>query len=383
MQMNSIRIKLTILYIFIAFLASTEVAASVRLKEFARVEGVRDNALVGYGLVAGLAGTGDTRRSEATIQSIVNTLTRFSVIVDDRDISSRNVAAVIITATLPPFFQPGDKIDINIASIGDARSLIGGTLLMAPLTAANGEIYAIAQGPLSVGGYSYGANGNVIQKNHPTVGTIANGATVEKEVETQLVDRGVLSVILAEPDFTTAARVKSALQQSFPNLGVKTKHAGKIEIHVPNDIDVVELIARVENISIDPDTVARIIINERTGTVVSGGDVKIDAVSISHGNIELNISTEYAVSQPNIFALELERSRIADQRGNGISTEVVPLTSLNVREQALASVSLPSGSSVNDLIRALKQIHVSTRDMIAILQAIKSAGALHAKLIVN
>ncbi|MBB3063487.1 flagellar basal body P-ring protein FlgI [Microbulbifer rhizosphaerae] len=372
-----------IAYLLLSSLLVTNANASVRLKEFARVEGVRDNALVGYGLVAGLAGTGDTRRSDATVQSIINTLARFNVIVDERDISSRNVAAVMVTATLPSFVQSGDKIDINIASVGDARSLIGGTLLMTPLTAANGRIYALAQGPVSVGGYAYGANGNVIQKNHPTVGVIANGATVEREVETHLVESGKLSVLLSEPDFTTAARVKEALSENFPNLVISTQHAGKINIQIPHSTDVVDLIAKIENISITPDLIARIVVNERTGTVVSGGNVRLDAVSISHGNIELNISTDYAVSQPNIFALGLEESNIADHDGNGISTVVIPQTNLSVREQSLASVSIPSGSTVNDLVRALKQINVSTRDMIAILQAVKSAGALHAQLVVK
>ncbi|MFA0810752.1 flagellar basal body P-ring protein FlgI [Microbulbifer epialgicus] len=383
--MRSFRWKLSYSFtiLTIAFFIMSDVNATVRLKEFARVEGVRDNALVGYGLVAGLAGTGDTRRSDATIQSIANILARFNVIVDEQEISSRNVAAVIVTANLPAFYQPGDKIDINIASVGDARSLIGGTLLMTPLTAANGVIYALAQGPISVGGYSYGLNGNVIQKNHPTVGVITNGATVEKAVNTKLLEEGQLSVVLSEPDFTTAARVKKAIKSAFPSLNITTEHAGKIIVDVPTNIDLIDLIADLENISITPDSIAKIIINERTGTVVSGGSVRIDAVSISHGNLELSISTDYAVSQPNIFSIGLNKSNLTDENGQGISTVVVPDTNISVKEQSLASVSLPSGSTVNDLVRALKQIHVSTRDMIAILQAIKSAGALHARLIIK
>ncbi|WP_444906282.1 flagellar basal body P-ring protein FlgI [Microbulbifer sp. SSSA008] len=383
--MRSFRWKLSNSFtiLAIAFFIMSDVNATVRLKEFARVEGVRDNALVGYGLVAGLAGTGDTRRSDATIQSIANILARFNVIVDEQEISSRNVAAVIVTANLPAFYQPGDKIDINIASVGDARSLIGGTLLMTPLTAANGVIYALAQGPISVGGYSYGLNGNVIQKNHPTVGVITNGATVEKAVNTKLLEEGQLSVVLSEPDFTTAARVKKAIKSTFPSLNITTEHAGKIIVDVPNNTDLIDLIADLENISITPDSIAKIIINERTGTVVSGGSVRIDAVSISHGNLELSISTDYAVSQPNIFSIGLNKSSLTDENGQGISTVVVPDTNISVKEQSLASVSLPSGSTVNDLVRALKQIHVSTRDMIAILQAIKSAGALHARLIIK
>ncbi|MEX2964307.1 flagellar basal body P-ring protein FlgI [Microbulbifer sp. TYP-18] len=383
MKSNFYKLAINFIPVFLFAVLAATGTASVRIKEIARVEGVRDNALVGYGLVAGLAGTGDTRRSDATVQSIANTLARFNVIVDERDISSRNVAAVLVTATLPPFVQPGEKLDINIASVGDARSLIGGTLMMTPLTGANGRIYALAQGPVSVGGYAYGLNGNVIQKNHPTVGIIANGATVEREVETDLIQSGKLSVVLAAPDFTTASRVRHALKSKFPSLLVSSAHAGKIDIDVPNDIDVVELISQIENVNVEPDLIAKIVVNERTGTVVSGGNVRIDAVSISHGNIELNISTDYAVSQPNIFALTLKDSKISDRRGNGIQTVVIPQTNLQVKEQALASVALPAGSTVNDLVRALKQIHVSTRDMIAILQAIKSAGALHAQLIVK
>ncbi|WP_444896401.1 flagellar basal body P-ring protein FlgI [Microbulbifer sp. SSSA005] len=369
----------TLLFIFIALL-SQPLFASVRLKEIARIEGVRENALVGYGLIAGLAGTGDTRRSSSTIQSITNTLARFGISVNEDDISSRNVAAVIVTATLPPFNQPGDTIDVNISSIGDSRSLIGGTLLMTPLTGANGEIYALAQGPISVGGYSYGLNGNVVQKNHPTVGIIANGATVEREVTTRLVKDGYLSVVLSQPDFTTADRVTKAIQLNFPSLHTVTRHAGKIDVSVPDNSNLVELLSKIENISINPDITAKIIINERTGTVVSGGFVTIEAVSISHGNLELSIATEYTVSQPNILALSTKNTSFNGANSSPISTVVSPKTNLQVREQGLLAVSLPRGSTVNDLVRALKQINVSTRDMIAILQGIKAAGALHAKL---
>ncbi len=356
-----------------------QAGAAIRLKELARIEGARDNELVGYGIVIGLAGTGDTPRSQATMQSITNTLADFGINVSADEVNSRNVAAVILTAKLPPFAQPGDKVDVSVSSLGDARSLVGGTLLMTPLKAVNGRIYALAQGQISVGGYTFDFNGNLVQKNHPTVGVVPNGASVERSTMTELVSAdGTVNVLLNDPDFTTANRVKVALNQALGDNRARALHAGKIAISVPpGDFDLVGLITAIENVELTPDQVARVVINERTGTVVSGGDVKINDVTISHGEIKVVISTEYSVSQPNFGDFNIVGSN------NGVRSIVVPNTTIDVNESVAAAVDLPSGTSISDLVAALRQIKTSTRDVITILQGIKTAGALHAQLIIQ
>ena len=351
------------------------VGSSVRLKEIARVEGVRDNALVGYGIVVGLAGTGDSGRSKATMQSVMNALIQFGIQVSASDINSRNVAAVMITSTLPSFAQQGDKIDINVSSVGDARSLVGGTLLLAPLKGANERVYALAQGQISVGGYKYDLNGNVVQKNHPTVGRITDGATVERSVLTELVDdKGFINIVLQTPDFTTVNRLKKAINVKLENSSAKAIHAGRISVKVPaGEYDLIELLTTLENVTVVPDRLARIVVNERTGTIVSGGDVRINDVTISHGNIKVVISTEFTVSQPYAFG-----------RGtSGATTMVVPETQIKVKEKTAQAIDLRSGTTIGELITALRQIKTSTRDVITILQAIKEAGALRAQLIVQ
>lgn len=350
--------------------------SAVRLKEIARIDGVRENSLVGYGIVVGLAGTGDSNRSNATLQSVANALSDFGVAVSPDEINSRNVAAVMITATLPPFAESGDQIDINVASIGDARSLLGGTLLQAPLKAANGKIYALAQGPISVGGYKYDLNGNVVQKNHPTVGTIPGGATVERSLKTDLVSPdGKIYLVLNQPDFTTASRVTHALNKTLGGQYAHAVHAGRIAIKIPasQDSDIVDYLTRIENVEIRPDHVARVVVNERTGTLVAGDDVTIDDVTISQGNIKIVISTQYLVSQPTFVR----------DTGSQVSTVVVPQTTIDVQEPTAQAVRLPSGASVADLVTALRQIKTSTRDIISILQLIKADGALHAQLIIQ
>ncbi|WLQ15700.1 flagellar basal body P-ring protein FlgI [Hahella aquimaris] len=355
--------------------AQTASASSVRLKELARIEGVRENSLFGYGLVVGLAGTGDTHRSKATLQSIANTLQQFGISLNSDEIASRNVAAVTLTAKLPPFANSGDMIDVNVSSMGDARSLVGGTLLLAPLKAVNGKIYAVAQGQVSVGGFSYDLNGNVVQKNHPTVGVIPSGASVERGLSTDLVgEDGYINVILNQPDFTTASRIKNAINKTLGSGKARAVHAGKVSVLAPvGEYDLVDYLTRIENAVIEPDRVATVVVNERTGTVVAGGDVTIDNVTISHGNIKVVISTDYQVSQP-IFVRET---------GRGVSTVVTPDTSIDVEESVAEPVRLSSGASIADLVTALRQIKTSTRDVITILQLIKTAGALHAQLVIQ
>lgn len=351
-------------------------AEAVRVKDLARVEGVRANMLTGYGIVVGLAGSGDSPRSLATQQSVVNALLDFGISLDHNDMSTRNVAAVVLTAELPPFASAGSRIDVVVSSLGDARSLVGGTLLLAPLRAANGQIFALSQGQISVGGFKFDLNGNLVQKNHPTVGTIPNGAIIEVEPGVNLMteDRQV-RLVLHESDFTTTNRLVDSINDAFGSRLAKPVHAGRVRIAVPSDYDeIVRFIADLESIEVTPDRSARVVVNERTGTVVSGGNVQIGAVTISHGNIKLSISTDYRVSQPRY---------VTSIRSPGIATAIVPDTDIAVEEDVAEAVDLAGDATVADLVTALRQIRTSTRDVIIILQAIKAAGALHAELIIQ
>ena len=371
-----------VLGVFLVVVCSLNVYAipqnesGVRVKDLVRIVGIRDNSLVGYGIVAGLAGTGDSIRSRATIQSITNTLARFGLNIKPEDLRSRNVAAVMVTTKLPPFSRPGDKLDVNVTSIGDSRSLVGGTLLMMHLKAPNGKIYALAQGPLTVGGYKYDLNGNVVQKNHPTAGLVPNGAIVEVGVKsTILSSEGFLQLKINNPDYTTAGRIANSINKKFGNSLAKAVDAGRVKVQVPQSYqnEVVQFVMNIEKLSIQPDTRSKIIINERTGTVVSGGDVTISKVTIAHGDLKVSIVTDFLVSQPFLVR----------ETSAGVRTQVVPSTRIDVEEQDPISLSLPGGTSVADLVTALRRIKTSSRDIITILQGIKSAGALHAELIVQ
>ncbi len=354
---------------------------SIRLKDLGRIEGVRDNPLIGYGLVTGLAGTGDSSRSRATLQSVANMLLQFGVTVTTDQINSRNVAAVMVTATLPAFSRPGDKLDVNVSSLGDARSLVGGTLLMTPLNGPDRKIHALAQGPVSVGGFKYDLNGNVVQKNHPTAGNVPAGAIVELGASTYVIEeQNVITILLFEPDFTTASRIATSLNASFSRDTAKAMDAERVEMKVSDSErdNLVELLSRIENVTITPDQRAKVIVNERTGTVVSGGDVRISMVTVSHGDLKVSIVTDYLVSQPTFV-----QQTFVQQTGPGIRTAVVPSTRIDVKENEGGSISLPAGTTVADLVTALNKIKTSTRDVITILQGIKRAGALHAELIIQ
>lgn len=349
----------------------------VRIKDLGRIQGVRDNALVGYGLVSGLAGTGDSSRSQATYQSVANMLRQFGVTVTAKQLSSRNVAAVMVTASLPPFATDGDKVDVDVSSVGDARSLAGGTLLMTPLYGPDKRIYALAQGPVSVGGYSYEMNGNLVQKNHPTSGSIPNGANIEATTTTHIFNgNDSIDLVLFDPDYITADRIAKSLNSRFGRQIAHAIDAGRVKIHVParRRKNIVDFVAAVEAVAVTPDQRARVVVNERTGTVVSGGDVRISQVTVSQGDLRVSIVTDYLVSQPNAFLY---------RPSAGIQTQTVPQTRIGVTEGGLHSVSLPSGTTVADLITALNKIKTTTRDVISILQSMKKAGALHAELVVQ
>jgi flagellar P-ring protein precursor FlgI len=348
---------------------------TVRLKDIGRFGGWRDNMLVGYGIATGLAGSGDSLRSRTTRQSIANLLSQFDVVVPADQVQSRNVAAVMITATLPPFARTGDKLDVAVTSLGDARSLLGGVLLMTPLKGPDGRVYALAQGSLSVGGYKYDLNGNVVQKNHPTVGTIPGGATVEVAVGSEVLNDGRLQFLLAEPDYTTADRIAAAINGKLRREVASALDAATVSIRVPEDekSHLVDFLTRLEGLTVQPDRRARVVINERTGTVIAGADVTISRVTVSHGDLRVSVITDYLVSQPLLVR----------QTGPGISTAVVPRTRIDVAEPGVEAVQLGVGSTVADLVQALNRIKASPRDMIAILQGIKAAGALRAELIIQ
>lgn len=368
---------------FAAAICSTLMALSahaqggVRLKDLGRFAGVRDNSVIGYGLVVGLAGTGDSRRSLATLQSVSNMLQEFGLQVPTAGINSRNVAAVLVTAKVPGIMNIGDRIDVNVAAIGDATSLAGGTLLMTPMRGPDREVYAMAQGALSIGGYRFEQNGTVRQKNHPTSGNIPEGALAERTIAPQLLAAdGGIELILNDPDFTTADRVAALINKSVPGAQATPLTAGRVRLQTPSrePASIVAMISSVENLSIEPDIKARVVVNERTGTIVSGGNVWLSAITVTHGDIRVAIDQRFIVSQPEGFLVRPE---------SGVRTAVVPETEMDVAESQLKAVNLPQGATIEDLVTALKAVKATSRDVIAILQGVKRAGALHAELIIQ
>ncbi|MDI9817560.1 MULTISPECIES: flagellar basal body P-ring protein FlgI [unclassified Legionella] len=368
------RICLLILWLLIPSLALSN--SAVRLKSLAHLSGLQENPITGYGLVIGLAGSGDSRRNKDTTQAIANLLQTFGININPNDVNSRNTATVIVTANLPSHTHQGDKLDVNVASLGDAKSLLGGTLLVTALKGPDNQIYALAQGPISIGGFKYDLFGNVIQKNHPTAGLIPGGAIVEKTLYNELVTKeGKLHVILNHPDFTTADQVETALNKKFGNKTAIARTAQDIEIHPPVQArkHFIRFISQLENIIIIPDNLPTVVVNERTGVVVAGADVKIDAVTISQGNLQIAIATDYNVSQPTLIS----------KVGKQVRTAITPSTNIHVKEPVANSVKLAEGATIADLIAALNKVQTSTRDIIAILESLKRAGALHAELIIQ
>lgn len=342
----------------------------VRLKSIAHLSGLQENPITGYGLVIGLAGTGDSRRNKDTLQAIANLLQTFGINISPNDVNSRNTATVIVTANLPSYVHQGDKLDVNVASLGDAKSLLGGTLLITPLKGVNNQVYALAQGPISIGSFKYDLLGNVIQKNHPTTGLIPGGAVIEKNLSNELISQeGKLYVILNYPDFTTADHVEKALNEHFGMNTAVARTAQDIEIHPPVQANqhFIQFISQLENITVRPDHLATIVINERTGVIVAGANVKIDAVTISHGNLQIAIATHNPVSPPILI--------------HNLNTS--PSASIQVQETQMDFVNLDEGATIADLIASLSKVQTSTRDMIAILESLKRAGALHAELVIQ
>lgn len=345
-------------------------APGVRVKDIVRIEGVRDNQLVGYGLVVGLTGTGDSNKSIFTIQSIANMLKSFGIVANiTTQLQPKNVAAVMVTAKLPAYSTSGDAIDITVSSVGDAKSLQGGTLIQTPLKAANGQVYAVAQGALSVGGFTAGGGRASQNKNFTTVGSIPNGAIVEQNVPLEIVNDGRLKLSLKQPDFTTAARINEAIERRFGYISRATD-AGTVVVTIPRNYGMSELvsfIAAVEALPVYPDAVARIAINERTGTVVMGSDIAISEVAVAQGGLTVKVVSERTVSQPPSFS--------------GGRTQTVNQTDVSVTEEPANLVVLPATAKVGDVVSALNGVGATPREIISILQAMKAAGALHAELV--
>lgn len=351
-------------------------ADTIRVKDLGKLRGWRDNALIGYGIVTGLAGTGDSPTNRAMRQALSNVFARFNLTVPADQVQARNVAVVMASASLPPSAREGDTIDVNVTSAGDARSLLGGTLLLTALQGPDGRVHALAQGSISVGGYRYDANGNVVQKNHPTAGSIPNGATVEVGVDAHVLSsQGSLTFVLTDPDYTTADLVATAINAQL-GAGLAEAHdASGIDVKVPeaDRARLVGFVARLENVSVEPDRRAKVVIDERTGTVVAGGDVRISKVVVSHGDLKVSITTENMAVQPtNVWGT-----------GPGVRTAFVTNTRVEAEEQNGPGHLAPGANTVADLVQSLAQLKTNTRDIISILRAIKAAGALHAELVVQ
>jgi flagellar P-ring protein precursor FlgI len=350
--------------------ADTQSSELARIKDVATIEGIRDNQLIGYGIVVGLRGTGDSSQTVFPYQTLISTLERMGVNLPQGQATSslqvRNMAAVFIAATLPPFARPGNKIDVTVSSAGDARSIEGGLLLMTPLYGPDGQIYAQAQGPIVLGGYSEQANGNTRSVNHPTTGRIPSGAIVERAVTLDLDHMRRLSLLLNDPDFRTAELVASSINKTLTRDAAHAVDSRRIEIAAAPDEDIPELLARVESIEVQVFPRARVVVNERTGTIVIGGEVRLQPVSILHGGLVVNVISQTQVSQPGPFS-------------SG-TTQVVQQTTVQAQDKPANRIELREGATVDDLVQNLQQIGATARDIISILQAMKEAGALEADL---
>jgi flagellar P-ring protein FlgI len=338
-----------------------------RVKDIASIEGIRDNQLVGYGIVVGLQGTGDTQQTAFPTQTLAATLLRMGVSVPAGAIRVQNLAAVFISATLPPFARPGTKLDVTASSAGDARSLEGGLLLMTPLYGADGKIYAQAQGPLVVGGYAVSINGNVRQVNHPNTARIPFGAIVERAVPLDLEGRRSFSLLLNDADFRSAESVAQAVNHDLGRSAAHVIDSRRIDLAAQPGEDIPALLARVESTEVSVFPRAKVIVNERTGTVVIGGTVVLQPVSILHGGLAINVVSHFEVSQPSPFS-------------SSGDTKVVRQTSVSAQDKPVNRIELKEGATVDDLVRSLQAIGATARDVISILQAMKSAGALEAEI---
>jgi len=356
---------------FFTLNASMATASMVRLKTIGKVKGVRENQLVGYGLVVGLQRTGDTQRVQSTLRSVSNMLSQFGIKVDAAQLRTMNVAAVMVTAQLPGLLKSGDKIDVNVSSLGDARSLQGGTLIQTPLQGGDGQVYAVAQGPLAVGGYSVEQSTDLplIQVNQTTVGTVPNGAIVEKEVTSTFVTDNRVSILLMKPDFGQASLAAQALNRQFGENVAKAVDGSQVDVDIPYAYrdNIVDFVASVEDAQVQTEAPAsRVVVNERTGTVVLGSDVRIDSVAVAHGNLRLVVKKTTQVTRSASFGWN----------------DLTHTTTVQAQDDEKKGnlVVLPEGASLLDVVEAVNAVGGTPRDLISILQAIKASGALHAQL---
>ena len=352
-------------------LSPHQASAFSRIKDLADIEGVRDNMLIGYGLVAGLTGTGDTlQNSPFTRQALQTMLERLGVNTRGYNVNTKDIAAVMVTANLRPFSAQGTRIDVVVSAMGDAKSLNGGTLLATPLLAADGEVYALAQGPVAVGGFSAQGQAASVTRGVPTSGRIANGGTVEREVTFKLAEAPSLRLALRNPDFTTAQRVAQAINRYLGGPAATASDSATVRLNRPANYngDIVALLTEVEQLKVEPDLPAKVVIDEQSGVIVMGSDVRISTVAIAQGNLTIRVTETAQVSQPQPFS----------QQGQ---TQVVPRTNIDVDEQmGRQLIVLQEGVSLQVLVNGLNALGVGPRDMISILQAIKAAGALQAEI---
>jgi flagellar P-ring protein precursor FlgI len=343
---------------------------AARVKDIASIKGARPNQLIGYGLVVGLNSSGDDDKTEFTFQSLTNMMQRMGIVVDKGKVDLDNVAGVMVTATLPAFLKAGTRIDVVVSSMGNAKDLQGGTLLLTPLRAPDGNIYAVAQGPISIGGFAAGGAAGSIQKNHPTVGYIPGGAIVEKDLSLHLLENQTMSLNLNSPDFTTCLRLTRVINKGLEEEVARSVDAGTVEIKIPWKFQerLVEFISKVESLEIAPDAIAKVVLNERTGTIIMGKNVRISTVAISHGNLTIIIKESDRVSQPLPFS-----------EGE---TVVIPETEIVAKEEDNRLIVVPEGVNLNEVVMGLNAIGVSPRDLISIFQAIRASGALQAELVI-
>lgn len=351
--------------------APARAADGTRLKDIVAMQGATSTPLMGYGLVIGLNKTGDKRQTIFSAQTLANMLQRFGVAVPSDQIKIENIAAVLVTAELPAYARPGTRIDVTASSIGDAKSLQGGTLLATPLRGGNGDVYALAQGSLTLGGFGGGTGGNSVTVNHLTVGRVPSGAVVQIGSGGQLAAMESLTLSLRDPDFVTASRVAQVINTEFGAETAKATDPGNVTLRVPVQYRaaIADFMARVDVLPIETDAEARVVVNERTGTVVVGGAVRIGPAAVAHGNLSVRISTRLEVSQPPPLSKTGE-------------TKVVPNEQVDVKEGAAQLVELEQGTTLDSVVRALNALGATPRDIIAIMQALSAAGALKAKIVV-
>lgn len=359
---------LLLLFITVVFFMTSN-ADAIRIKDLASFEGVRENQLMGYGLVVGLNGTGDSDQAKVQTQFVVNMLERMGITTSVNDIKLKNVAAVTVTATLPPFAKQGNRLDVLVSSLGDAKSIAGGQLIMAPLKGADNLVYAVAQGSVLTNSFAFGGQGATAQKNHPTAGRVPNGALIERELPNTLAGKSILNLNLNVADFTTASRIVTAVNDKFNGPVAFSSDPGSVALTIPEAYlnRAVEFVAALERLEVKPDVQAKVVLNERTGTIVMGENVRMSTVAVTHGSLTLVIKETPQVSQPAPLSKTGE-------------TKVVPRTDMKVEEENRRLMVMQEGASIGDVVRALNLMGVTPRDLISILQSVKAAGALQAEL---